>query len=148
MELSHGSLMVPQIPGTYFDEYQRKSTFEFLTILGWSYNEDNKIWYKSGIKNSDGSWVNVTETKRLRKSYITKKRKSFTAETLPKLKTQSKKITEQLLNQIMYEYFIDGIDLGNLSRKYGYDAQMLGYYTKKILQVEVYFDNYGNIYNK
>lgn len=46
----------PPQPNTYFDERQKEQTFEFLTALGWSFNEPNNTWFKLPVKDSNGNW--------------------------------------------------------------------------------------------
>lgn len=45
-----GSLMIPQKPNRYFDEYQRENTFEFMKLMGYLFDEGTGIWYKPGVK--------------------------------------------------------------------------------------------------
>jgi hypothetical protein len=49
-EQNGGSKMVGAKPNTYFDEYQKKNTFEVMTLLGYLYNEEYGIWTKLGVK--------------------------------------------------------------------------------------------------
>jgi len=45
-----GSMMIGQLPNSYFDEYQKKNTFELMTLLGYLFDEPTGIWYKPGVK--------------------------------------------------------------------------------------------------
>lgn len=49
----------PPEPNTFFNERQKEQVFEFLYTLGWTWNEENKIWFKSGIKDETGNWLKI-----------------------------------------------------------------------------------------
>jgi hypothetical protein len=51
-----GSERVPVKPNKYSDDYQRAHTFEFLQILGWTFNEETGIWYKPGVRDITGEF--------------------------------------------------------------------------------------------
>ena len=73
-----GSERVPQTPGVYSDEYQEAQTKEFLTALGWIYDEDTKIWNKPGFKEN-GLFIIIKPKENKRKpgsGGVRKKRKS------------------------------------------------------------------------
>ena len=57
-----GSLNHRQNPGEWVDDYQKEATYNILKAIGWKLNEDNGIWWKDGIKTSDGVFINI-ETK-------------------------------------------------------------------------------------
>lgn len=48
-----------EAPNEYVDEYQKEATFNLLKLMGWSFNEENQIWWKDGIKTKDGLFINV-----------------------------------------------------------------------------------------
>jgi hypothetical protein len=48
---------VPPKPNTYFDENQKEQVFKFMNKLGWLFNEEKQIWFKDGIKDSNGNWL-------------------------------------------------------------------------------------------
>jgi hypothetical protein len=54
-----GSERVPPKPNRYNCRIQKEQTFEFLTLLGWKFNEDKGIWFKDGIKTEDGLFINI-----------------------------------------------------------------------------------------
>jgi hypothetical protein len=54
-----GSLRVPNKPGNFHDEYQKHYTHEILLSMGWKLNEENGKWWKEGIKNKDGVFINL-----------------------------------------------------------------------------------------
>jgi hypothetical protein len=58
-----GSLNHRQNPGEWIDDYQKEATYNILKAIGWKLNEDNGIWWKDGIKTSDGVFINI-ETKK------------------------------------------------------------------------------------
>jgi hypothetical protein len=60
-----GSERVPPKPNTYADPYQKEFVFDFMKVMGWSFNTENGVWYKEGIKDKDNNWVNVIPTERV-----------------------------------------------------------------------------------
>ena len=54
-----GSLSHYEQPNKWIDEYQREATHNILKALGWSFNENNAIWWKDGIKTEDGVFINL-----------------------------------------------------------------------------------------
>ena len=50
-EQNGGSKQVALKPGVFIDEYQRKNTFELMTLMGYLYNEEHNIWLKEGVKS-------------------------------------------------------------------------------------------------
>jgi ribosomal protein L13 len=59
-----GSLQISPTPNTYKDKYQKELVFQFLPLCGWKFNEDKGIWWKPGIKNEDGTFVNIKPYKK------------------------------------------------------------------------------------
>jgi hypothetical protein len=53
-----------QKPNEYIDDYQRDATFNLMKRFGWTFNEENGIWWKEGIKTEEGVFINVTKRKR------------------------------------------------------------------------------------
>lgn len=58
-----GSDRHKQQPGEWIDEYQKEATYNILKAMGWKLNEDNGIWWKDGIKTSDGVFINIKTKK-------------------------------------------------------------------------------------
>jgi hypothetical protein len=54
-----GAIRVKVKPNTYTDEYQKDATFKIMKAYGWIFNEEKGMWWKPGIKNEDGTFVNV-----------------------------------------------------------------------------------------
>lgn len=54
-----GSTRVKPNPNTYMDKVQKQQTFEFLLACGWKFNEEKGIWYKEGIKDDNGNFLNL-----------------------------------------------------------------------------------------
>jgi len=62
-----GSMMVPKIPNTYFDHYQKSNTFELMQLLGYLFDEETGIWWKEGVKhivNGQPVFINIKKRKR------------------------------------------------------------------------------------
>jgi hypothetical protein len=53
-------------PNTYRTEQQRIDGFELMEALGFTFNEENGIWFKEGLKTPDGKFVGIQERKRLK----------------------------------------------------------------------------------
>jgi hypothetical protein len=64
LEENGGSNDFSQTPNEYIDEYQKDATFNLMRRFGWTFNEENGIWWKEGIKTADGVFINVTKRKR------------------------------------------------------------------------------------
>jgi hypothetical protein len=134
---------VPNKAGDFADELQRRSTHEFLTLLGWSYNPDNKIYYKEPIKSATGFWrgiepnKNNTSLDRHRKR--ARIRKWVTEKTLPKLVLEKhrrqKTPPDELLNKCMYEYFINKTPGYIVARDNGITEGYVTHYVEKIFEM-------------
>lgn len=59
-----------QKPNKWVDDLQRESTFNILKAIGWNFNEDKGIWWKEGIKNQDGIFINVKSKGAINKRYL------------------------------------------------------------------------------
>lgn len=109
-EAAGGANRVYNEPNKYFDEGQRKASFEFLELLGWSFNPINNIWYKEGIKNPDGNFINVKEDDlaiRLRQRRLTKEDKRAIVEDYFKSKQYRKEIAKKYnLNPVTVSQYI------------------------------------------
>lgn len=51
-----GGNRIPPKPNTYTNEIQRECTFNLMKSLGWTFNTENNIWYKPGIKDKNGNF--------------------------------------------------------------------------------------------
>jgi hypothetical protein len=63
LEENGGSYYHRTKPGQWVDDYQKKATYNILKAMGWKLNEENEIWWKEGIKTSDGVFINIKESK-------------------------------------------------------------------------------------
>lgn len=54
---------VPNEPNTYSSEEERKMVFQMMESMGWLFNPKNGIWYKDGIKDSNGNWLKIKKSK-------------------------------------------------------------------------------------
>ena len=117
---------VPNKPGDFADELQKQSTIQILTAIGWSYNEQNGIFYKLPLKDYTGRWLVLkgdVDDKLLKHRKQAKIRDTITKETLPKISiTKNRRNntpTDEELNQICYEYFIEKKTQSEIAYKYG-----------------------------
>lgn len=53
-----GNLIYNQ-PNIYFDIHQKKCVFDFLPLLGYQFCEETGIWWKEGIKDKNGNFLNL-----------------------------------------------------------------------------------------
>ena len=53
----YGAHQIKKNPGEFCDDQQREEVHSILKAIGWSYNEDNGVWYDGKIKNKDGEWL-------------------------------------------------------------------------------------------
>jgi len=51
-----GSAKVRMYPNQYVDEHQKAQTFEAMKVLGYTYNEENGVWFKLPWKTPDGKF--------------------------------------------------------------------------------------------
>jgi hypothetical protein len=80
LEENGGSFRHYKEPNRWIDDIQRDATFDILKAIGWKFNEEKGIWWKEGIKNENGEFLNVKKgqkriyrkTKLIRKSRFTK----------------------------------------------------------------------------
>lgn len=70
-----GSSRIPVKPNKYADALQKQQVFEFLTLLGWNFNEANGKWWKPGVKTEDGVFINIVVPEKAEKVKIKKPRK-------------------------------------------------------------------------
>ena len=83
-----GSMMVPQKPNIYFDDYQRQNTFELMELMGYLYDEGTGIWHKPGWKeiiNGKPVFVVIKE----------------------KMKNKPKKIKSRIMNEEILQKMIE-----------------------------------------
>jgi len=134
---------VPNKPGDFADELQRKSTHEFLTLLGWSYNPDNNLYYKEPIKSATGFWRGITPNKTNTRTYKNRKRQRIrnwvTEKTLPKIVIEKhrriKTPPDEVLNKCMYEYFINKTPGYIVARNNGITEGYVTHYVEKIYEM-------------
>jgi hypothetical protein len=55
-------------PNEYTNDTQKKAVFDIMLSMGWQFNETNGIWWKEGIKTSQGVFLNI-------KTYLSKEPK-------------------------------------------------------------------------
>jgi hypothetical protein len=110
-------------PGEYNNEYEQIATKELLTSIGWSFNEENNIFYKEGIKDKNGKWDNVKEdtpTISIRGDFR-EAAKNLTIDTIPRIKLKfrtHKSISEDLLNIVIREHIINNMKVSEIAKKY------------------------------
>lgn len=71
-----GSAKVWNKPNTYVDIYQKEQTFEIMKVMGYTFNDENGIWYKLPWKDKDGNFPLLDSYGRPSKKYT--KRKTHT----------------------------------------------------------------------
>lgn len=135
-----GILRCPPKPGVYLDDYQRYYTKQILLAIGWSHNEEKDIFYKPGLKDKDGNWeIQFDSSYRgdIKKQYL-KIRKEMTADKLPHLKiyrNSGAKYSQETINKIMYDYFINKQPLKDLEVKYNISQNTILYFSQRIYKL-------------
>jgi hypothetical protein len=51
-------------PGRWQNDVQKEQVHSALLCFGWKFNEEKNIWYKEGIKDEDGNFLNIKPYKR------------------------------------------------------------------------------------
>lgn len=104
-----GSLKIPPRPNTYNDKYQKELVFEFLPLIGWKFNEENGIWYKSGFKDENGNFLTLTGKKRKSSVRLTNEQR----QEIIKLRRKGYK-----LEYIAIKYGVTKSGISNIVRTY------------------------------
>lgn len=104
-------------PGLWMDDFQRDATYNILKAIGWNLNEENKIWWKDGVKTKDGDFINVKKIiKEPRRYFISEgfRHKAFEhSEDIYKLR-----LTGLSLHQIAYQYKTSAPTISKIIRLY------------------------------
>jgi len=119
-----GSEKVLATPNKYKDADQKEITFTFMKMMGWKFNEEKGIWYDNIKKTKDGEFIGVwTPTpKKVRPPKLT-----FTKEDPPKFtykrvnyktKNVQNVVTEETINKILYDYYIENMKYADIAAKY------------------------------
>jgi len=87
-----GSAKVLNNPNTYVDIYQKEQTFEFMKVMGYTFNEENGVWYKLPWKDKDGNFPNIEEYGRPSRKF-TKRR--------PHTKRKRSEITQEEKDEVI-----------------------------------------------
>jgi len=148
LEEQGGSERIMTYPNEYVDEWQQKFTFKLLDSFGWIFHEEKQIWYKPGIKDENGVWDKLknksfkytrTENNKRTRFQRCEIRKMITPDTLPTITISQSRVTSgittEVVNSMMYDFFINNIKLKQLEEKYNYDSQMINYYVDKIYKL-------------
>lgn len=138
-----GSNTVYAKPNKYADEIQRSQTFQFLTLLGWKFNEEKGIWYDDIKKTKDGEFIGVW-------AYTPKKNRTvdkLTEETFKPLKFSEKayrrdKSKDELVQLMLKDYFIYSLKQTDIAEKYSVAVSVVKYYVK------LYIDQMNGVYPK
>ena len=124
IELGLSTKRVPNKPGDYADELQKQSTYEILTMMGWSYNEEKNLFYKLPLKDDTGRWLVLKgqDDSLIKKRNRVKIKENMTVETLPiiSITKHRRKTTppDEIINKICYDYFIGKETVIQLAKKY------------------------------
>jgi hypothetical protein len=142
IELGVPTSRVLQTPGTYTDELQRTATRTLLESMGWSFNEELNIFYKYPIKDETGRWLNLKDAPKTSsqvKKIRSKIRSKMTIDTLPKISVtkfrRANTPSDEVINQVTYDYFINKLTLIDLEMKYGVGYNTLHQYILKVYEI-------------
>lgn len=138
-----GSNTVYSRPNKYADEIQKSQTFQFLTLLGWKFNEEKGIWYDDIKKTKDGQFIGVW-TPISRKNRMVEK---LTEETFKPLQFSEKayrrnKDKDELIQLMLKDYFVHSIKQNDIAIKYSVAVSVVKYYVK------LYIDQMNGVYPK
>ena len=131
-----GSEKVLTNPNTYKDQLQKETTFAFMKAMGWKFNEEKGIWYDNIKKTKDGDFIGIwTPTpKRFKCAKLV-----FTKENPPKFKYKkvnyktkntNAAVTEETINKILYDYYIENMKYAELEAKYNINKEKVEGYIK------------------
>lgn len=109
---------VKETPNLYWNELQRQDTFELMTLLGWKFNEENKKWWKEGLKDSDGVFISLR--KKARRKMQPNKRRLFSNEQIKQIFDMDKRGLSQ--QKIALRMNTSQATIGNYLRRYDYDG--------------------------
>jgi hypothetical protein len=131
-----GSNTIYQTPNKYADDIQKNQTFEFLTLLGWKFNEEKGIWYDGIKKTKDGEFIGVWEPRhKKKKQYIPKLTEvtfvPFCFSKMSNVKDESKQETIQLM---LKDYFIYELTAKKISDKYEVAESLVKYYVQAYIK--------------
>lgn len=130
-ETHYGSNAIYSKPNTYVDDIQKDQTFQFLTLLGWKFNEEKGIWYDGIKKTEDGEFIGVWKLKPKRNKLIIK----FTEDTFVPFvfpsKAHSRDITkDEMVKNMIKDYYVSDLSLKEILNKYDVSESYLKYYIK------------------
>lgn len=147
-----GGKRTPRKPNTYDDEIQKEQTFQFLTLMGWKFNEEKGIWYDDIKKDKDGNMIGVWEKKkRIYKTVLKNEngKKIYTRSEDKKrdpfyipiviIKGQFKEVPQNILDSIQYDYFIENKFLDDINEKYKEYGNLANYVIKRSLTLKQNF---------
>lgn len=131
-----GSEKVLATPNKYKDKEQKETTFAFMKLMGWMFNEEKGIWYDNIKKTKDGEFIGVwtPSPKKIKPAKLT-----FTKEHPPKFtykkvnyKTKDKlnTVTEETINKILYDYYIENMKYADIGAKYNLHKDKVEGYVK------------------
>lgn len=132
---------VPNKPGDFADDLQREGTHKILIAIGWSYNEQNGIYYKLPLKDYTGRWLKLNgsvDTKTHEKRKRVKMKNKITIKNLPTVSiTRHRRKTtppDEVLNEICFDYFINGLTITEISNKYNINTNSAHQYISLVYQ--------------
>ena len=78
-------------PNEYTNDIQKKAVFDIMLSMDWKFNETNGVWWKEGIKTSEGVFLNI-------KTYLSKEPKK------KRIKTTLLIARMKLMRDMKYSY--------------------------------------------
>ena len=116
-------------PGQWSCKVQKEQTFQFLTLMGWKYNEKKNIWYDDKKKDKDGNFIGIWAKEKLRRKVKTKggdyplvklTKETFKPyvfkEKVNGLPRDTRK--DEMIQNIIKDYFLNQIPLEQIRKKY------------------------------
>jgi hypothetical protein len=95
---------VPMQPNRYMNDAQKQDTFKFMQVLGWTFNEEEQIWYKLPLKDKDGKFHFPNQKVKIlndRKEYMKQYMKQYMKKYYAK--NSRKKVKEKVVKEKLDE---------------------------------------------
>lgn len=122
LENEYGADRVISMPNKYADDIQKQQTFQFLTLMGWKFNEEKGIWYDDIKKTKDGEFIGVW-AKRIRSK--TKRKKIQPNEFVEYQLDVSDYKRPFDINELLRDYYVHMIDTALVLEKYNINIGVL-----------------------
>ena len=119
LEKNGGTQRYSMYPNEYLSEQQKKTTHNFMLLLGWQFNKDKGIWYKDGIKTDQGIFINIKHHTKEQVEINNKGRNNRIKDLMTPVVNELKKFRK------------DGYTCSEIAEMYGVSKKVIENWTKK-----------------